>query len=81
MSVRTKGALLRRCTFAFVGPDQAEAARTALQALGFVEAEPHAAPPLEAEASPPLPWREAFPPFLKPCAQAVCCARPAARKR
>lgn len=42
------------CTLAFVGPaDQAEAARTALYALGFAEA----------DTRETIPWREAFPPI------------------
>ena len=50
MSVRTHAL----CTLAFVGPmDHAEAAREALHALGFVEADTHES----------LPWREVFPPI------------------
>src|ERR1700751_3381874 len=42
------------CTLAFVGPmAQAEAARTALYALGFVET----------VTPDTVPWREAFPPL------------------
>jgi hypothetical protein len=65
MSVRTKTPPTEaQCTFTFVGPvARAQAARTALQALGFVEAEPHAGRAVEAEASPALPWREALPPL------------------
>ena len=42
------------CTLAFVGPvDHAEAAREALHALGFEEA----------DTRETVPWREAFPPL------------------
>ena len=42
------------CTLAFVGPtNHAEAARTALAALGFAEA----------DRRETVPWREAFPPI------------------
>src|SRR5439155_15776260 len=42
------------CTLAFVGPaDRAEAARTALYALGFAEA----------DRRDTVPWREVFPPI------------------
>src|SRR5215831_4933905 len=42
------------CTLAFAGPvDHAEAAREALHALGFVEA----------DTRNTVPWREAFPPI------------------
>ena len=55
MSVRTKKLPTEaQCILAFVGPvDHAEAARTALYALGFAEA----------ETRETVPWREAFPPI------------------
>ena len=60
MSVHTKEHLTKEhpthamCTLAFVGPiDHAEAARKALHALGFVEA----------DTRETIPWREAFPPI------------------
>ena len=55
MSVRTQEPLTKTmCTLAFVGPvDHAEAAREALHALGFAEA----------DTRETVPWREAFPPL------------------
>ncbi len=60
MSVHTKEHLTKEhpthatCTLAFVGPvDHAEAAREALHALGFVEA----------DTRETIPWREALPPI------------------
>jgi len=55
MSVRTQERPTNTvCTLAFVGPvDHAEAAREALHALGFVEA----------DTRDTIPWREAFPPL------------------
>src|SRR2546428_511064 len=55
MSVRTqKPPTEVQCTLAFVGPvAHAEAARTALYALGFAEA----------ETRETVPWREVFPPI------------------
>jgi DNA-binding XRE family transcriptional regulator len=80
MSVRTKTLPTEaaQCTLAFLGPrDQAEAAREALAALGFVETEGIVSQERigspewivgqerlgdEASASP-VPWRTAFPPL------------------
>src|SRR5215472_1989395 len=56
MSVRTHEPPTKTpvCTLAFVGPvDHAEAAREALHALGFEEA----------DTRETIPWREAFPPI------------------
>src|SRR2546428_7992419 len=55
MSVRTQEHPTETvCTLAFVGPvDHAEAAREALHALGFEEA----------DTRDTVPWREAFPPI------------------
>ena len=59
MSVRTKTPPTdAQCTLAFLGPAaQAEAARAALQALGFRAVEGDTTTAL------PVPWREAFPPL------------------
>jgi len=55
MSVRTKEHPTdAQCTLAFMGPvERAEAARAALHALGFAEA----------ETRDTVPWREVFPPI------------------
>ena len=70
MPVRTKKRHTEaQCTLAFVGPvNHAEAARAALSALGFVEADTPdvmgAITGVEwADASTPIPWREVLPPI------------------
>ena len=71
MSVHTKTPPTEaQCTLAFLGPrDQAEAARQALAALGFVETEWMAGNEwmvgneqvVDDDTAPPVPWRAAFP--------------------